>query len=145
MQALRQGTEARWSVPEELTVAFMSVNDRVQSLLQYDQIPQGLPGHRICFDASMITILLRGESEKRFKAVVLPVSWQELQDARTEFAGWVATKDTGPLSGSFGALMDWWIRDHRPGWRRRFDVIDTIHLKYAVAVSDKNVRFVGGD
>lgn len=92
----------------------------------------------------MITILLRGEGERRFKAVVLPVSWEQLQDARRDFSEWVKAKDTGPMSGSFGSLLEWWMTDRRPAWRKRFDLIDQIHLKYAVAVSEKNVRFVGG-
>jgi hypothetical protein len=92
----------------------------------------------------MITILLRGENERRFTAIVLPVSWEEIQKARKDFAEWVKTKDTGPLSGSFGSLTDWWLNDRRKEWKR-FDLIDRCYLKYAVAVSEKNLKFVGGD
>jgi hypothetical protein len=120
------------------------MNDSVYFDRSIDELPKGLPGHTICFDAPMITILLRGENERRFTAVVLPVSWEDLQIARTDFAGWVSTKDIGPLSGSWGALMDWWIADHRPSWKL-FDFVDQVYLKYAVAVSSKNLKFVGGD
>jgi len=92
----------------------------------------------------MITILLRGEKERQFTAVILPVTWEDLTKARKGFAKWVKTKDTGPLSGSFGALAEWWIHDHRPLWKR-FDTIDNCYLKYAIAVSEKNLKFVGGD
>jgi hypothetical protein len=92
----------------------------------------------------MITILLRGENERRFTAVFLPVSWDELLSAREDFTEWVKSKDTGPLSGSFGSLVDWWMRDRRPDWRK-FQFPDLVYLKYAVAVSKKNIKFVGGD
>ncbi len=122
----------------------MLMNDSVQSWGFLEVLPTGSVGHQICFDAPMITILLRGERERRFTAVVLPVSWSELQQARAEYAEWVKTKDTGPLSGSFGALVSWWITDHRPSWKK-FDAIDNCYLKYAVAVSERNLKFVGGD
>lgn len=93
----------------------------------------------------MITILLRGENERRFTAIVLPITWEALQIARTDFAAWVEKKDTGPFSGSWGSLMDLWLKENRPDWKKRFDAIDQCYLKYAVAVSPKNLKFVGGD
>jgi len=72
----------------------------------------------------------------------LPISHEELDMAREDFIRWVHDKAQGPLDGSWGSLMDWWMSERYEEWKR-FDQIDRIHLKYAVGLPKNKVRVHG--
>lgn len=67
------------------------------------------------------------------ESVEVPISRDEWLDARIDFTQWVSDKSQGPLDGSWGSLMDWWMNERRPEWKR-FDTIDRINLKYAIGI-----------
>ena len=69
----------------------------------------------------------------------IPISAEELKTSRENFKVWVRSKPTGPLDGSWGALMDWWMNDQKPEWRK-FDTIDRCYLKYAVGLPSRRIR-----
>jgi hypothetical protein len=79
------------------------------------------------------TMNIRIKSDRKWETVELPIPIDEFTRARVDYEAWVADKPTGPLDGSWGSLMDWWMNDRRPEWKR-FDAIDRCYLKYAVGL-----------
>lgn len=69
----------------------------------------------------------------------IPIDAEELRESREDFQEWVKSKPTGPLDGSWGSLMDWWMNDRRPQWKK-FDAIDRCYLKYAVGLPSRRIR-----
>ena len=92
-------------------------------------------GTAVAIQASM---RIKVKSYRKWEEVFIPIGPEELALAREDFKSWVVGKPTGPLDGSWGALMHWWMNDRRPDWKR-FDTIDRCYLIYAVGLPDKRV------
>lgn len=113
----------------------MPMNDTVNATA----FPEPKPiGTAVAIRTSMMNIEIK--SHGKWESVQLPINAQDLEWARKDFKVWVKGKPTGPLDGSWGALMDWWMNDRRPEWKK-FDAIDRCYLKYAVGLPSKRVRF----
>jgi hypothetical protein len=93
-------------------------------------------GTAVAMQASM---RIKIKSYRKWEEIFIPIGRDELLSAREDFKIWVAEKSTGPLDGSWGALMHWWMADRRPDWKK-FGTIDCCYLIYAVGLSDERVR-----
>lgn len=94
-------------------------------------------GTAVALQHSMMNLEIKDTWD--WKKVTLPISIEDLDAARKDFKEWVKSKPTGPLDGSWGALMHWWMDDRRPGWKR-FDTIDRCYLSYAVGLPKNQIR-----
>lgn len=113
----------------------MEMNASVQARQKtFIPVPLG-SGKPVAFPPTM---MIKIKSGRTWDTVELPIEIPELTRAREDFAAWVKDKKTGPLDGSWGALMDWWMNDRRPEWKR-FNAIDRCYLKYAVGLPLKRI------
>lgn len=86
----------------------------------------------------MASMRIEIKSRGKWEEATLPITAEGLDAARKDFKAWVKDKPTGPLDGSWGALLDWWMKDRRPSWK--FDAIDRCYLKYAVGLPSNRSR-----
>lgn len=118
----------------------MPMNDSDKS---YEIAVGNLLGTGLASNPSMnlLRVALKDSAGFGWKTVEIPITLYELRLARLDFTAWVSGKSTGPLDGSWGALMQWWMNDQRPEWKK-FDVVDRVHLTYAVGLPEKKVKLV---
>lgn len=123
----------------ELTEACMPMNASVNPVAKIlDSLHEAI-WHRPCSIPSMMKLEMK--SGRTWEYAEIPIDALELAQARADFKVWVKTQPTGPLDGSWGALMDWWLMKQRPEWKK-FDTIDRCYLKYAVGLPDKRIRVI---